>query len=122
VKSLFRRVLRAHLTALVLGSVLMLVSGCGDDEATGSGDGVECADESGASLDPYFMPCSGPADLCPAPYQCVNANVDREAEPYFACLIGCCDSDDCPDPHGCIGDPDFPVADVAPDGFCAEAP
>jgi hypothetical protein len=120
-KGLIRSVLRAHPAAHVLAAVLALVPACGDEPARDA-DGGECADSSGASLEPYYVPCSGPEDFCPAPYACVNSNVDREAEPFYACLIACCDSDDCPAPHGCMGDPDFPVADVAADGFCAESP
>ena len=103
-------------------SLMIAIAGaCSDDTARGA-SGLECAESSDAPLDSYYMPCAGPDDACPEPYVCVNSNVDPEAEPYYACLIPCCDSSECPAPHGCIGDPGFPVFDVGPDGYCAEAP
>ena len=108
----------SSLARLGLAGCLFLIAGaCGDDEV--EGPGLECSDSSEASLAEYYDPCT---DACPAPYRCVNATIDPEGEPYMACLIPCDRSCDCPEPHGCVGDPDFPVADVAPDGYCAEAP
>jgi hypothetical protein len=102
---------------LVLAACPFLIGGgCGDDEV--EGPELECSDSSDATLDSYYDPCT---DECPAPYSCVNTSFVPE-EPYMACLIPCDRSCDCPEPHGCVGDPDFPVADVAPDGYCAEAP
>ncbi len=88
---------------------------------TPSGPGSEdCVDQSSAELQPYYVSCLG--EDCPPPYRCVNANPDPEGEPFMACLIPCCASSECPEPHGCVGAPDFNVADVAPDGYCAEEP
>jgi len=105
-----------HVRSVLAGCLLLFGSACGDDEVEESGP--ECSDSSDATLDAYFDSCGG-VD-CPSPYVCVNTNLDPEGEPYMACLIPCDRSCDCPAPHRCIGEPDFQVADLAPDGYCAE--
>jgi hypothetical protein len=96
----------------------LLVSSLACGSSVSSSDAHTCPDYSGASLDEYYVDCS--AASCSSPYACVE--VEELGGSSMVCLLPCCVSTDCPDGQGCVGQPDWPVADVGRDGYCSEAP